>query len=185
VAYLRTVWERCNGQPDWLRVGEDVLFAAKARRIEIRHHFAAFPHCRWQIGPGMKEALFRRIRYVRGDLLLAQPTSMTAIVFRRTAILIAALLTGAILPRALPFTVAIILFIWARFWFKTIRRYFASSKEDLMPLPVVATFVAAGSVLWLVAEAIGLIKGLYLRISRPSYRKRAQAYLESITGALS
>jgi hypothetical protein len=185
VAYLRTVWERCNGQPDWLRVGEDVLFAAKAKRIGIRHHFAAFPHCRWQVGPGMREALIRRIRYVRGDLLLSKPGPLTTVVFRRTAVLIAALLAGAMWSQALPVTLVIILLIWARFCFKTIRRYSTSSKEAVMPLPIVAVIFAAGSFFWLAAEAIGLINGLYLRISNPSYRKRAQAYLKSMTVTLS
>jgi hypothetical protein len=54
-----------------------------------------------------------------------------------------------------------------------------------MPLPIVAVIFAAGSFFWLAAEAIGLINGLYLRISNPSYRKRAQAYLKSMTVTLS
>jgi hypothetical protein len=183
VAYRRTVWEQCNGQPDWLRVGEDVLFAAKAMRSGIRHHFAAFPHCRWQVGPGIRHALIRRIRYVRSDLLLEKPGPSTGPVFRRTAALGAALLAGAIWPQALSVTVAFILLVWVRFWFKTIRKNSVSLKEVAIPFPVVAAFLAAGSVLCLVAEAIGLINGWYLRIFHPSYRKRAQAYLESITGA--
>jgi glycosyltransferase involved in cell wall biosynthesis len=181
VAYRRTIWERCNGQPDWLRVGEDVLFAAKARHFGIRHHFAGAPPCRWQAGPRLRDVIRRRYRYVKGDILLPELGPSTKPGLLRMILFVIPCAAVGLWPAA-PIVSAILLLAFSvRFWFKAVRRYRTAScaPDDRLPRPEAAAILAAGTMAWLAAEAAGLSAGLIVRFTKPSIIKRARDYLQT------
>lgn len=72
VAYRRGLWEKTGGHPEWLRCGEDVLFALKIERLGIRHAFAADSLAYWQVGPRLGDVLAREIRYAAADVQLSR-----------------------------------------------------------------------------------------------------------------
>lgn len=65
VAYRREVWEKAGGIPEWLRTGEDRLYAKKLMQQDLRIAFAEKAVVYWEIGPTLWDFLKRRYNYQR------------------------------------------------------------------------------------------------------------------------
>lgn len=63
VAYERQAWETAGGFPEWLRVGEDQLFAQKLDRQNLRIVFAKNAKILWEIGPTLFDFLKRHLHF--------------------------------------------------------------------------------------------------------------------------
>lgn len=58
-AYLRRLWEKAGGFPDWIRSGEDPLFIEKLKGQNVRYAWAPTAIIYWQIGPDLLHILKR------------------------------------------------------------------------------------------------------------------------------
>jgi hypothetical protein len=65
VAYKRHIWQTAGGFPDWLRTGEDRLFAQKLSRQDLRIVFAPQAIIYWEIGPTLIDFLKRHLYHQR------------------------------------------------------------------------------------------------------------------------
>ncbi len=65
VAYKRHIWQTAGGFPEWLRTGEDRLFAQKLNRQDLRIVFAPQAIVYWEIGPTLIDFLKRHLYHQR------------------------------------------------------------------------------------------------------------------------
>ncbi|MFH0910757.1 MAG: glycosyltransferase [Planctomycetota bacterium] len=177
VAYRRELWERAGGQPDWLRAGEDVLFAKKVRSLGIRHTYAEDSVSFWQAGPTLRQALRRKVRYVMASLEIRENLGAVGKIGLRT--LAAAFLIGLSFFRlpALGVLAAGAALFWGRNVAKAWRRY-ALLSEEKNRLPFLPRLLVLGtaSLGWILAEHVGLFLGLAHILRDGEGRARLKQY---------
>jgi glycosyltransferase involved in cell wall biosynthesis len=67
VAFRRTAWQRAGGYPEWLLVGEDLVFDMNMRNADAKFVFTPEAMASWYPRPTLK-AFFKQYRmYARGD----------------------------------------------------------------------------------------------------------------------
>ena len=178
-AYRREIWERTGGFPEWLRSGEDVLFAQKAADQRLKHEYAHSAVVRWQIGEAIADIFRRTVRDTCSNVLLDRRARNIRKLLVRNAIA-AALACLAIFW----FPALAILLLGAgalglRMCAKSWRRYKARTehpkgKRRVAALALIGRINAA----LLAAEEIGLAKGIYRRLTDRSYMSELKQYQE-------
>jgi|GEM_PF-6987562 len=177
VAYCKWVWEKAAGMPEWLRAGEDVLFARKVRLLGIRHCFAPDSICYWQVGPRIIDVLRRKYRYTAADMRLTPAPAHLKATIGRLVFFAFLLCTAAAFHPALPAAGAAALLLIARSTYKAIRRYYSRAGGSYRRLPphiIFAIMPLCIAALYLF-EAAGVIRGLPWRFAR---RKENRALIQ-------
>lgn len=69
VAFLKSVWSKAGGYPEWLDIGEDMYFNFRWLQEGVRQTFAPEAVVRWRLRPDLPRTLRQYFRYARGDAL--------------------------------------------------------------------------------------------------------------------
>lgn len=67
VAFRRQVWEKAGGYPEWLAIGEDMLFNFKVLETGATRVFAPGAVVRWRLRPDLRSTWRQYFRYGEGD----------------------------------------------------------------------------------------------------------------------
>lgn len=67
VAFTKAVWEKAGGYPEWLDIGEDMLFNFRLVAQDARRIFAPEALVNWRLRPDLKSTFRQYYRYARGD----------------------------------------------------------------------------------------------------------------------
>ncbi len=67
LAFRREVWEKVGGYPEWLRIGEDMYFNHRWKKMGIRHRLNKEALVWWRMRPDLPSLLRQYFLYARGD----------------------------------------------------------------------------------------------------------------------
>lgn len=67
VAFTKAAWEKAGGYPEWLDIGEDMLFNHRLVALGARRVFAPGALVNWRLRPDLKSTFRQYYRYARGD----------------------------------------------------------------------------------------------------------------------
>ena len=67
LAFRKQVWEKAGGYPEWLPIGEDMLFNFRVVKTGVRRRFAPDAVVRWRLRPDLRSTLRQYFRYAEGD----------------------------------------------------------------------------------------------------------------------
>ena len=67
VAFRKQVWEKAGGYPEWLPIGEDMLFNFKVLQTGATRRFVPEAVVRWRLRPDLPSTLRQYFRYGEGD----------------------------------------------------------------------------------------------------------------------
>lgn len=67
VAFLKAVWERAGGYPEWLQIGEDMYFNFQVVKAGALRTFVPRAVVRWQLRPTLRATARQYFRYGEGD----------------------------------------------------------------------------------------------------------------------
>ena len=67
VAFRKQVWEKAGGYPEWLAIGEDMLFNFAVLDTGARRRFAPDALVHWRLRPDLRSTARQYFRYGEGD----------------------------------------------------------------------------------------------------------------------
>ncbi|HEX2053553.1 MAG TPA: glycosyltransferase [Actinomycetota bacterium] len=67
VAFRKETWEQAGRYPEWLAIGEDMLFNFRVRDMGARRVFAPDAVVRWRLRPDLASTMRQYFRYGEGD----------------------------------------------------------------------------------------------------------------------
>ncbi|MEW5787690.1 MAG: glycosyltransferase [Pseudomonadota bacterium] len=98
-AFLRELWQRAGGYPEWLYTGEDTLFAIKAGRLGYKVVYAPRSLIEWRPRPTLRKMAKMFYLYGKGNGRIQNGDLKTALYWLRNhALLLLSLLAGFITP---------------------------------------------------------------------------------------
>jgi cellulose synthase/poly-beta-1,6-N-acetylglucosamine synthase-like glycosyltransferase len=179
VAYRKYVWELAGGMPEWLRIGEDVIFSRRLQNLPVRFAYANDSVCYWQAGPGLVDALRRKYRYILADISLYPFPAHLKKAMIRSAFVVGSVVLPLFMGYKGLTAVALFLIYTTYNSIKFVQRYirFKSEHRQVLPFPVI--IFAAPILLMAIysVELAGMVMGIFLLPSRISSKKLIQNYL--------
>lgn len=179
VAYLRKVWEKAGGFPEFCKTGEDGLFATKVSNLKTSITFVCDASIYWQIGPRLSDIVGRQVRYQRAKFR----QSKHVLKFKGTVLLPFLALATAIVSFFTGYVwlvlLATVLLYWLKRCQKVFRVYLIFTRQKITGWKC---FVALGAIvgielIHIFSRIIGTVSGILEIRENRRFRERMNNYL--------
>ena len=179
VAYRKKLWELAGGQPEWLRNGEDVVFVKKLIASGITPVYTDKSLAFWQVGPCISDLFMRETRYSESSLLISKRWLVENAALNKLFLMIFFLLLSFFSRLFLILFFTMIFAIIAKRTVQSIDRYYKRKHEPGSNSPVlVRLIILYTEIVLFAAQQVGLVRGIWDRISNKSKASTLEHYLQ-------